>query len=326
MKTLSGTTSLKILISELKEVIEASNEYKRVEKSKCFNKVTEAFILKLLEKPLLLFVPQNTISSSFIDVKFEQYAHNVFAIDDIYSILFLMNIGSIEQQLYTVSWIMAEAPKNIHTIQPVKNLVFMDYWLDRKGSNGRMDIMGMEEDIDKRINKNKIKSYLKKPGKYFFKNLLDLQISSTKKQYASHNLKYHKSPKNVVITDKDYKIVYRFNCPVCNEKHSISLGKGINNTSTTKQVIIKNENNNYIQFNCGHHKTVYKNYPNPGFHADIDKWFTLKTQEDYDQAFLFIYYQHHREGDDIIAMNEEGDEIRISFDEYINQLKDKTTI
>jgi hypothetical protein len=289
MKITTGKTDLNIILSSIGELILNSIEFKSYQSSKISLKIKQGFYEKLLLSPLVFYVPNNTISENRTEDIFEKYAGDIFYIEHLYELILCMNLSPIEQKSISINWIICEMNFSVKKTRAFHDIAFLDYYIEKnkKNTNGRLDYELMDIHFFQYFKKSNLKSFLIRPRKYFYTAIFGIVSAKRKGQYAKQKLKYIENPSMIEITDKDKKMKYNFHCPICDCEHLVYLNGNIDGKENVKKYITLK--NNYIEFLCGHEGTDYSDIVNFSFDA-VKKKFVLQTEEQYNQAFLYLFY------------------------------------
>lgn len=326
MKSVSGEIKLDTLMELLKKKIEETTEYRNRPRSKIKSKIKVEFYEMLLMKPIILYVQNRTLVTNNSYDELEKFVLDVFYIEDIYTLILCMNLSIEEMKRLTVRWIICEAHIEIKKNRVFQQVPFIDYFFDRsqevefinkkcekkvkQNRSGRLDYVRMD---DMFLDQNKIddlKTYFTKAGTYFYSNIFNVNPSGRKDTYAQHELKYYKSPSEIEIKKKDIEKAYNYQCPICKTENKVWLLG--HEDSNVKKFLVLNEN--FIEFECNHEKTEHDGSAKFGF--DPTKYgFMLQTNEQYNQAFLYLFYRA-RHADGYIEYLEENEIKRLSIENY----------
>jgi len=288
MKILTGKTNLYTVITSLKRLIESSKEFENLDTSIASVKITNGFYKKLLLSPWVFHVPNGTLVESKLDADFEDSAADIFYIEPLYELFLCMNLSTLEQKNLKVSWIICESNKAIQKTRAFHDVAFLDYYMERvdgkQNTSGRLDYEKMDDLFFSKYQKRDLKNFLKQPRKYFFSALWKIVSLNRKGNYAKQELLYFDSPNDIVITEKHKKLKYNYHCPICDCQHLVYLN-GNPKANVKKYIQLKGK---FIEFLCGHEGTEYSEIVNFSFEP---KDFILHTEEQYNQAFLYLFYK-----------------------------------
>ena len=261
-------------------------------------------------------MPKGTLVISNSYDEFEKFVLDVFYIDDIYTLILCMNLSIEEMKNYSVKWIICEAEKKIQKNRVFQQVPFLDYYMSRKkdGENttsGKLDFSKLDEMYDDEHERADLKKYLSKAGEYFYTNILSLNLTERKACYAQRELKFFNSPGEIEIGDKDIEKLYIYTCPICKVQHRIWL---IGNEKGNVKEFIK-LNDEFVEFECDHENTDFTRVAKFGFNA-TKRQHTLLTDEQYNQAFLYLFYRAKHNKGYLEYMDNEGKIQKISIVEY----------
>jgi len=289
MNITSGTTTLNIVLSSIRPLLEDSIEYKNYQLSVAKQKIVDGFYEKLLVSPLIFYVPKNTIVENKINDNFEKYAEEIFYIEQIYELLLCENLSSLEQRKFNIKWIICEMNLNVKKTKPFHDIAFLDYYLakekGKENTSGRLDYNLMDSLFLKRFKKSDLKSFLKTPRKYFYAAIFKVVTADKKGNYEKQELKYFDTANSIEVTEKAKTLKYNYHCPICDSQHLVYL-KGHQNNNVEKYIQF---NGKHVEFLCDHKGTDYEHIVRFSFDA-IKKSFVLKTDEQYNQAFLYLFH------------------------------------
>jgi len=290
MKISSGKTNLYVVITSLEKIIDNSLEYKNINSSIASTKIIDGFYEKLLLSPLVFHVPNNTIVESNSDDDFEKYKDNIFYIEPIYILLLCMNWSSLEQKKFEVSWIVCESNRAVQKTRVFHDVAFLDYHMRRaegqENTNGRLDYARMDTLFFQKYKKKDLINFLKTPRKYFFFSIFGINPVERKGIYAKQKLLYIDNPNSIKITDKEKKLKYNYHCPICDSEYLIYLNGILKDKANVKKYI--KLNGKYIEFLCDHEATDFEGIVPFSFEP---KNFVLHTEEQYNQAFLYLFHK-----------------------------------
>lgn len=178
--------SLVTVLREMEDFLKLENNNKYFRSSK---RVSSAFLDELLKQPIILYVPLHSIAANIGLKQAEQIIpytrmihHTPFlhVLQFIYLSFSVQEIGDKEVQC-----VFVESKKNIAKTQFLHDLLKIDSLLIKKSSNyaGKIDYAKLEEKFHTAYAKAAYKKLVKKPGKYFFQNLLGLNLHRQIKAY-----------------------------------------------------------------------------------------------------------------------------------------------
>jgi hypothetical protein len=292
MKIAAGTTNLSIVITSINNFITTTEEYKKLSNSLASSKIIDGFYEKLLLSPFVFYVPLGTIVESNSNDDFEKYADDIFYIESLYELLLCMNLSPLQQKELKASWIVCEMAAGVQKTRVFHDVAFLDYHIERvvgkKNTNGRLDFNRMDTLFSRKYEIKHLKNFLNNPRKFFFTAIFDVTPVAKKGEYEKQKLFYIDNPSNIEITDKQKEKKHNYHCPICNSQHLVYL-----NGNKAARANVKNYiklNGKYIEFLCDHEGTEYKEMVHFGF--DAEKFnFMLQTDEQYNQAFLYLFYK-----------------------------------
>ena len=333
MKMIAGNIILDNMISLLDEEIKATIEYgnlidtlskeegkvsktktKKQRKKSLKDKMTDEFLKELLLKPFIFYVKKGTLPTSNSYESFEKFADKIFYIDDIYRLLLCQKLLTFENKSYETTWIIMESKVEIKKTRDINNIPFLEYWMNKHVENntsGKLDYSRMDEMFFETHNKNDLKKYFKKPGTYFYTNIFNLNLNDRKSSYALHELRYYKSPDNVILEEKNIAKKYNYICPICEHNYPVFLCGNPN--SNVKSFI--QSNSNYIEFDCDHKDTKYEKKYRFGFSADKYN-FSLLDNDAYNKAFLYLFYLAKRTETQLEYLDENNEVKRLDIEKY----------
>lgn len=289
MKIIYGKTNLSIVLSSLEKLILNSVEYKNHKDSTAKDKIIDGFFEKMLLSPLVFYVPNKTLVENKIDDNFEIYAKDIFYIEHLYELLLCMNLSPLAQKNIDVNWIICEMNLSVQKTRAFHDVAFLDHYLDKDeeklNTNGRLNYALMDAIFMQYFNKSDLKKFLQTPRKYFFSAIFGVISSERKGQYAKQEPKYIDSPNSIKATEKDKKLKYSYHCPICDAQHLVYLN-GNKNENVGKHIHLHGQ---YVEFLCAHEQTRFSQIVKFGFDA-VKTGFILQTDEQYNQAFLYLFY------------------------------------
>lgn len=254
--------------------------------------------------PFIFYVPYSSIVESNSDDDFEKYANDIFYIESIYVLLLCMNLSPLELKNFEVSWIVCESNKKIQKTRAFHDVAFLDYHIRREegkqNTSGRLDYDKMDDLFFLKHKKQDLKNFLKTPRKFFFSAIFGVVSATKKGNYAKQTLLYINNPNDIKIMEKEKKLKYNYHCPICNSEHLIYLNGNQEGKANVKKHI--KLNGKYIEFLCDHEGTVFEGIVRFSFEP---KNFLLHTDEQYNQAFLYLFHRAaYREGNIDFYKNE----------------------
>ena len=171
--------SLAVVLREMEDFLKlaTSNNYFRSSK-----RVSCSFLDELLKQPFIFYVPLQSIAANIALKESEQImpylriVHHtplIYALRFIYLTFSMQEIGNRE-----IECVFVEARKNIAKTQFLYDLLKIDSLLLQNTSNltGKIDYKKLEKEFHTVYTNEAYKKLLKKPGKYFFQNLLGLNL------------------------------------------------------------------------------------------------------------------------------------------------------
>jgi len=315
MKISAGKTNLYIIITSLGKLIDSSKEYENINPSIASSKIIEGFYEKLLLSPLVFYVPNNSIVESNSDDDFGKYADDIFYIESIYALLLCMNLSSLQQKEFEVTWIVCEMNKAVLKTRAFHDVAFLDYHIKReegkKNTSGRLDYARMDNLFFKKYKKTDLKNFLKTPRKFFFSAIYKVTTAEKKGSYAEQTLLFMDDPNTIKITDKNKKLKHNYHCPICDSEHLVYLnGNSEGKANVTKHIKL---NGKYIEFLCDHEGTDYNGIVRFSFES---RNFVLHTAEQYNQAFLYLFHKASYNNGEIGFYKNETELIFISVEKF----------
>lgn len=313
MKISAGKTNLNIVITSLGKLIDSSIEYKNINPSIASSKIIEGFYEKLLLSPLVFYVPNTSIVESNSDDDFEKYADDIFYIEAIYTLLLCMNLSPLKQKELEVSWIICEANKEVQKTRAFHDVAFLDYHIkrekDKQNTSGRLDYDRIDALFFQKYKKKDLKNFLKIPRKFFFSAIYKITTAEEKGNYAKQTLLFIDTPNDIKITDKGKK--HNYHCPICNSEHLVYLNGNLEGRANVKKHI--KLNGKYIEFLCDHELTDYEGVVRFSFEP---RNFVLHTEEQYNQAFLYLFHKAAYNKGEIDFYKNENEIVQISVDKF----------
>jgi len=315
MKISAGKTNLYIVITSLGKLIDSSKEYKNINPSIASSKIIEGFYENLFLSPLVFYVPNESMVESNSDDNFEKYAANIFYIEAIYTLLLCMNLSPLKQKELEVSWIVCEMNKVVQKTRAFHDVAFLDYHMKRvegkKNTSGRLDYARMDDLFFQKYKKKDLENFLKKPRKYFFSAIWGVISVERKGIYAEQTLLYMDNPNIINITDKEKKLKHNYHCPICDSEHLVYLNGNQEGKDNVKKHI--KLNGKYIEFLCDHEATDFEGIVRFSFEP---KNFVLHTEEQYNQAFLYLFHKASYNKGEIDFYKNENEIVQISVDKF----------
>jgi len=179
MSAIVVNISLAVILREIENYLKLENNNNYFRSSK---RVSTAFLDELLKQPIIFYVPLHSIAANIGLKQSEQiipymrmmhYTPFLHVLQFIYLSFSVQEIGDKE-----VECVFIEAKKNIAKTQFLYDLIKIDSILLKNASNltGKIDYKKLEEEFHAAYTKDAYKKLLKKPGKYFFQNLLGLNL------------------------------------------------------------------------------------------------------------------------------------------------------
>lgn len=171
--------SLAVILREIEDYLKLEINNKCFRSSK---RVSTAFLDELLKQPIVLYLPLHSIVANIGLKQSEQvipfirmihYTPFLHVLQFIYLSYSIQDIGNRE-----VECVFVEAKKNIAKTQFLYDLLKIDSLLLKNTSNftGKIDYEKLEQEFHTAYAKAVYKKLVKKPGKYFFQNLLGLNL------------------------------------------------------------------------------------------------------------------------------------------------------
>ncbi|WP_434637354.1 hypothetical protein MLC35_00935 [Sulfurimonas sp. NW7] len=150
-------------------------------------RVSVVYLDELLKIPSVFYVPLQSISANIGLKKFEQVVpylsivHHIPTIDALQFIYFTFSKQDIADK--EIECIFVEAKKGIAKTHFLYDLIKIDSLLVKNTSNftGKIDYEKLEKEFHTAYTKATYKKLVKKPGKYFFQNLLGLNLHHKRK-------------------------------------------------------------------------------------------------------------------------------------------------
>ena len=292
MKISAGKTNLYLVLSSLGKFINTLKEYENINPSIASHKIIDGFYERLLLSPMVFYVPNKSILESNSDDDFEKYAGDIFHIEDIYTLLLCLNLSPLEQKKLEVRWIVCESNKAVQKTRVFHDVAFLDYHIRRQkgkqNTSGRLDYTRMDNFFFLQYKKQDLKNFLKTPRKFFFSAIFKVTTDEEKGNYAKQTLLFINNPNDIEVTDKEKKLKHNYHCPICNIEHLIYLNGNQDGKANVRKYI--KLNGKYIEFLCDHEGTKYSSITQFGFEAERFN-FMLKTEEQYNQAFLYLFHR-----------------------------------
>ena len=265
--------------------------------------------------PLLFYVPNNTIVESNSDDDFKKYADDIFYIESIYVLLLCMNLSPLKQKEFEVSWIVCEMNKVVQKTRAFHDVAFLDYHMKReegkKNTSGRLDYARMDDLFFLKYKKKDLENFLKTPRKFFFSAIYKITTAEEKGNYAKQTLLSMDNPNTIKITDKDKKLKHNYHCPICDSEHLIYLNGNPEGKANVKKHL--KLNGKYIEFLCDHEATDYNGIVRFSFES---KNFVLHTEEQYNQAFLYLFHKASYNNGEIGFYKSETELILMSVEKF----------
>jgi len=170
--------SLATVLRETEDFLKLENNNNYFRSSK---RVSSGFLDELLKQPLIFYIPIQSISTNVGLKKSEQIIpyFNIVHYTPFLHVLQFMYLTFPKQDIENkeVECIFVEAKKYIAKTQFLHDLIKIDSLLVQNTSNstGKIDYEKLEKEFHTAY-KDAYKKLVKKPGKYFFQNLLGLNL------------------------------------------------------------------------------------------------------------------------------------------------------
>jgi len=179
--------SLATVLRGMENFLEFENNDNYFRSSK---RVSSTFLDEILKQPLICYIPLHSISANIGLKTSEQIipylntVHYTPFLHVLQFIYFTFPIQDIENK--EVECIFVEAKKYIAKTQFLHDLIKIDSLLVQNTSNstGKIDYEKLEKEFHTAY-KNAYKKLVKKPGKYFFQNLLGLNLHRKVKEQSA---------------------------------------------------------------------------------------------------------------------------------------------
>ena len=329
MQVVSGTLQLKELLDLLNPLL--NNHYLNNEDPtfSMIDKIDEGYYQRGSGIPILFTVPKGTLSATTHESNLGDIINDVFYILDIEYLYFLQTLSSLDQKKYQMDWIVFESNRSIIVAGALKWVAILDFWQDRASSSnsvGRLDYEKMERYYTS-IVKN-IFNIFKRKSQNFIVHALGLNLSSRKRkpikqelEYVKQELKYYESPKEIVIDEHLKKMVFAYICPICGSTENIVLtGSDHTNFKSTRSVMTYNKVTENVEYECRHKEKEWESEICSGFHGKI-MLNGLKEDDDFDKAFLYLFYWIERQDDSIRYIRTVDIIEERTINQYIEYLK-----
>ena len=171
--------SLATVLREMENFLKFENNNNYFRSSK---RVSSNFLNELLKQPLIFYIPLHSISANIGLKTSEQVipylsiVHYTPFLHVLQFIYFTFSMQDIENK--EVECIFVEAKKDIEKTRFLYDLIKIDSFLVKNTSNlsGKIDYEKLEKEFHAAYKNYSYKKLLKKPGKYFFQNLLGLNL------------------------------------------------------------------------------------------------------------------------------------------------------
>jgi len=171
--------SLATVLREMENFLKFENNNNYFRSSK---RVSSNFLNELLKQPLIFYIPLHSISANIGLKTSEQvipYLSIVHYTPFLHVLQFIyLTFPKQDIENKEVECIFVEAKKYIAKTQFLHDLIKIDSILLKNASNltGKIDYEKLEEEFHAAYTRDAYKKLVKKPGKYFFQNLLGLNL------------------------------------------------------------------------------------------------------------------------------------------------------
>lgn len=320
MKIVSGTEKLSIIIENIKKQFLSDFVYSQNDMFNFANKISDEFIESILKKPLIFYANKGSISGSYHNAEFTYFSSYIYSAENLETLRYLKSVSIDIQDKLKVDWIIIDMQEDVRISSSINKIIFLAFWQkekNKKNTSGKIDYLAIEELLKNTDRENYGKIFLKKFIKYVIYPLL--QIKPPQNEYVYPNLRYIKNPNDIVITDKMNNNVYRYECCICGNIHSVVLTSSkIKNLSSSKRLISYNSTKDKIEFKCSHENTEYEGEQNPYFKPEKIGGFSLDKELNFDKAFLYLFERLKKEEDKIAIIDENDKQNYYKISKYIN--------
>lgn len=328
MLIVEGNCNLYDFLSTLNDHHDLIKKYEHLleNKSKIFSKIEEEFIKQLLATPIVLYLKKDSIRNNSFESNLKEYIAKIEYIENPELIIFLDKIDKSDRKNLNVKWIALEINEDVdyNLNKLFKEFVYLDYTLDKKSSNGRIDINNFENRA-KIYLKNRERNYLKQFRGYFMKNLFKMQLSSDKRNYYKKELrKIDEFEKELEKHNNKY---FKIECLLCKQSFVVSTVHAAKNVLKPKDIFELNKDKTRIALKCDHQNknldtedyTPYRGHVLFSFKPDFEINKDKIDEKIFSYALLKYFYNFDisRDGENIKYLGENNQITSISVKEYI---------
>lgn len=335
MNIVSGKINLMKLLSELELILDFEFHDKNIKNLTCQTKFTHTLYVRLLEKPIIIYVKKDSLPSSIANVTIDKYLKHSIGIERNFDLFYFKTLPLSEIENKEVNCILIENEfENIESLNTLSNIIFFDNFIQKKtGKNNKIS-----NNRDGKINYKIFDEYFsnynsdedllflrKSRGKHISQYFLGLQLN--KSVYKDIEFKYFESPDHIDLENYELKnTTYTFICPICAKKHKIRLygNKKINVSNYIIASILLNKESNpkYFEFRCDHFQTHYEKQPYPLI-TNSFQYKSKLTEIEYNKLFIFFaskFKRNENETIDVLVSNDKTDTYEINnYIEIINK-------
>lgn len=180
---ISASIPINALLLELSEYLNQQFENINNFQFLSSNRVSTYFLEGLLDIPLVLHLPKKTLLANtpihqdqiITLLKKVHYSQN-----NIMLLYIFLTFNFDDRVNKQVDCIFIETKQNAFRSEPLINLIALDFMLSKSSktnSTGKIDYGRLEKSFWETFTKKDYELLLKKPGKYFYQNLLNLNIN-----------------------------------------------------------------------------------------------------------------------------------------------------
>ena len=292
MYVIEGHCNLYDFLSTIASNKELLNKYEHLieNKSYFFSKVELPFIKELLTTPIIIYLKKDSIRNNSFESNLKDYVTKISYLDNPELVAFLDKVDKSIRKEINVKWIALELDNevNFNITKLCKEFVYLDYNLDKKSTNGRIDINEYENRAKKYFDQIE-KKYFKQFRGFFMKNLFKIQLSCEKRTYFKKELKQIDNFENELENHVDK--YFSLKCLLCKQTSIVSTNQEESNVLKPKDIFKFNKDTNKITFKCNH-KNVNKQLKDIMPYS-CNNFFSFKPCFEIDQNnFDDIYYSY----------------------------------
>ena len=336
MNIVAGKIKLVDLQNTLNEFVENSYDYKNFDLNNLSSSksTSDYFIKELLKKPIIVYVSENSLSSSKKVNDLKRYLKECIGIERIKELLYFRTLSQIKAENIEVDCILIESKyKDIQKVDVLSDLVNLDFMIKRNkhekilengeklttfniSESGKIDYKSIDDKFFEYYKDDNGEKMFNKKGIYFCQNLLSLKLTENRIN-NSLKLKFYSTPDQIDIEKYDIKNnVFTIKCPICGNAHYVKMF-GYKNIKeiNVKDYINYDKDKNRFNFNCDHKSTKYHDEYNKFSVKNDFNYPEELTEDQYDKLFLYMYSSFEKDNETIKYFDKKEKKIKAYMSE-----------